>query len=126
MAALAFGCAGTLDYRQAWVFLGVFTALSLAITVYLMKNDPGLLERRVRGGPGAEKEAGQKIAMSFASLGFIASPRCCGGFSMRRRFSRAALPVTRNIGTASNIGSCRSCGSGYIRKMPNVVGCGGA
>jgi protein-S-isoprenylcysteine O-methyltransferase Ste14 len=71
MAALVFVSAGTLDYWQAWAFLGVFGALALAITLYLMKYDPSLLQRRVRGGPGAEKDAGQKIAMSFASLGFV-------------------------------------------------------
>jgi protein-S-isoprenylcysteine O-methyltransferase Ste14 len=36
-----------------------------------MKKDPQLLERRMRGGPSAEKEPAQKIIMFFASLGFI-------------------------------------------------------
>jgi hypothetical protein len=46
IAALLFIPAGTLDYWQAWTFLGVYSTASLAITLYLMKNDPKLLERR--------------------------------------------------------------------------------
>jgi len=71
MAALLFIPAGTLDYWQAWTFLAVYFASSLAITLYLIKNDPKLLERRMSAGPTAEKETTQKIIMLFASLGFI-------------------------------------------------------
>jgi protein-S-isoprenylcysteine O-methyltransferase Ste14 len=71
IAALLFVTAGTLDYWQAWIFLLVYFALSVAITLYLVKKDPGLLARRMRGGPFAEKQTVQKIIMSFASLGFI-------------------------------------------------------
>jgi protein-S-isoprenylcysteine O-methyltransferase Ste14 len=72
MAALLFISAGTLDYWQAWTLLAVYFAPSLAITLYLMKKDPKLLERRMRGGPAAEKEPAQRVIMFFASLGFIA------------------------------------------------------
>jgi protein-S-isoprenylcysteine O-methyltransferase Ste14 len=71
MAAMLFIPAWTLDYWQAWTFLAVYFGWSLAITLYLMVRDPKLLQRRMRGGPTAEKEATQKIIMSFASLGFI-------------------------------------------------------
>jgi protein-S-isoprenylcysteine O-methyltransferase Ste14 len=71
MAALLLIPAGTLDFWQAWTFLAVYFASSLAITLYLMKTDPRLLARRMRGGPAAEKETTQKIIMSFVSLGFI-------------------------------------------------------
>jgi protein-S-isoprenylcysteine O-methyltransferase Ste14 len=71
MAALLFVPAGTLDYWQAWTFLAVHFAASVAITLYVMKQDPQLLQRRMSGGPAAEKEMSQKIIMSFTSLGFI-------------------------------------------------------
>jgi protein-S-isoprenylcysteine O-methyltransferase Ste14 len=74
MAALLFIPAGTLDYWQAWTFLAVYFTASLAITLYLMKYDPKLLERRMRGGPTAEKEPTQRIIMVIASLGFIGLP----------------------------------------------------
>jgi protein-S-isoprenylcysteine O-methyltransferase Ste14 len=71
MAALLFVPAGTADYWQAWTFLVVYFASSLALTLYLMKADPALLQRRMRGGPAAEKEPVQKIIMVIASLGFV-------------------------------------------------------
>ena len=71
MGALLFIPAWTLDYWQAWAFLAIYFASSLAITLYLMKKDPKLLERRMSGGPTAEKEPTQKIIMVFTSLGFI-------------------------------------------------------
>jgi protein-S-isoprenylcysteine O-methyltransferase Ste14 len=71
MASLLFITAGTLDYWQAWTFLTVHFSASLAITLYLMEKDPKLLERRMRGGPTAEKEPTQKIIMFLTSLGFI-------------------------------------------------------
>ena len=60
------------DYWQAWVYLSIFTGASVLITLDLMKRDPALLERRMSGGPTAEKQPVQKIIMLFTSLGFIA------------------------------------------------------
>ena len=72
MAALLFLPAGTIRYWQAWVYLTVFFGASVLITLYLAKNDPALLKRRLSGGPWAEKERAQKIIMVFTSIGFIA------------------------------------------------------
>jgi len=72
VAALLFSCAGTLRYWHAWVFLAVFIGASTAITLDLMRRDPALLERRMRGGPTAEKEASQRVIMLFTSAGFSA------------------------------------------------------
>ncbi len=71
MAALLFGPPWTFDYWQAWAFLAVYFGASLALTLYLLKSDPKLLERRMRGGPWAEKQPAQKIIMLFASVAFI-------------------------------------------------------
>jgi protein-S-isoprenylcysteine O-methyltransferase Ste14 len=64
--------AWTLDYWQAWIVVAVFFACTLAVTVYLMKNDPKLLERRLSAGVGAEQEKSQNIIQAFASVAFIA------------------------------------------------------
>ena len=72
MAALLFPPAWTLDYWQGWAFLTVFGASALAITVYLMKKDPKLLERRLQAGPTAEKERSQKIIQTITLIMFIA------------------------------------------------------
>jgi protein-S-isoprenylcysteine O-methyltransferase Ste14 len=71
MAALIFIAAGTLSYWQAWTFLAVYFASAVAITLYLIKADPALLQRRLRGGPFAEKQIRQKIIMSLMTLAFI-------------------------------------------------------
>src|SRR5260370_18871283 len=68
MALLLFLAAGTLRYWQAWVFLLVFLGASAAITLYLAKSDPALLQRRVTGGPRAEDQTSQKIIMTFAAI----------------------------------------------------------
>jgi protein-S-isoprenylcysteine O-methyltransferase Ste14 len=72
MALLIFVPAGTLDYPQAWIFLAIFFMPVLAITIYLMKNDPKLLERRINAGPTAEKETSQRIIQFLAMIDFIA------------------------------------------------------
>ena len=72
LGALLFLPPWTLHYWQAWIFLLVFFAPVLAITIYLMKKDPNLLQRRVNAGPAAEKEGRQKTIQFLASIAFIA------------------------------------------------------
>jgi protein-S-isoprenylcysteine O-methyltransferase Ste14 len=71
MALLVFIPAGTLRYWQGWLFLAVFFASGVLHTRYGMKNDPALLERRLTGGPTAERSSTQRAIMLFVSLGFI-------------------------------------------------------
>lgn len=71
LALALFLSAGSLDYWQAWVYLGVFSSCVLLITLYLAKYDQRLLESRVKAGPVAEVEKSQKIIQSLASLFFI-------------------------------------------------------
>jgi protein-S-isoprenylcysteine O-methyltransferase Ste14 len=72
MAVSLFLPVRTLYYWEAWIFLAVFFISVLAITLYLMKKDPKLLERRVDGGPMAEKEKVQQVIQSLAGIAFIA------------------------------------------------------
>ena len=72
LAVLIFLPAWTLNYTQAWLFLAVFFTASLAVTLYLMKHDPALLERRLQAGPAAEQEPRQKRIQALAALAFIA------------------------------------------------------
>lgn len=72
MGLVLFVGAGTVHYGQAWVYLAVFFGISTLVTVYLMRRDPALLERRMRGGPTAEPEPSQRIIMWLVSLGFAA------------------------------------------------------
>jgi protein-S-isoprenylcysteine O-methyltransferase Ste14 len=72
MAALIFVPARTVDYWQAWVYLTIFFGAAAVTTQDLIRRDPALLERRMRGGPTAEKRPTQRIIMFFTSLGFAA------------------------------------------------------
>jgi protein-S-isoprenylcysteine O-methyltransferase Ste14 len=69
---LLFVPAETANYWQAWVYLSIFTGASALITLYLMRMDPALLERRMSGGPTAEKRPIQKFIMLCTSISFIA------------------------------------------------------
>lgn len=72
MGLLLFVPAGTVHYWEAWVYLLIFTAASILITLYLMRKDPALLKRRMSGGPTAEKLPAQKFIMLCTSIAFIA------------------------------------------------------
>jgi protein-S-isoprenylcysteine O-methyltransferase Ste14 len=90
MCALLFGTAGTMQYWQAWVYVSIFLGASVLTTLYLMKNDPALLARRMRGGPMFEPEGTQRIIMVFTSLGFIALLVVP---ALDHRFAWSAVPV---------------------------------
>src|SRR5665647_2038026 len=72
LGLLLFLPAGTMQYWAAWVYLFLFAASTLVITLYLMKSDPKLLEKRVKAGPTAEKEKSQQVIQVVAGLAFIA------------------------------------------------------
>jgi protein-S-isoprenylcysteine O-methyltransferase Ste14 len=71
MGLLVFVPAGTVWYWQAWVYLSIFTGASVLTTLYLIRHDPALLERRMKGGPTAEKQPTQKLIMLGTSVGFV-------------------------------------------------------
>jgi protein-S-isoprenylcysteine O-methyltransferase Ste14 len=60
MGLALFLAAGTLNYWQAWIFLGVLAVSSVLLTLSMRKN-PTLLENRTKYGPAAEKRTVQKI-----------------------------------------------------------------
>jgi len=65
LAALFFGTAGTLRYWQAWLYLAVLFIPMTFVLVYLLRRDPSLLERRIRG---REPRSGQRSVVSVAAL----------------------------------------------------------
>jgi len=72
MGLLLFVCAGTIRYWQAWLYLSIFTGATALTTRYLVTNDRALLQRRMGGGPTAEKRPAQKLIMWCTSIGFVA------------------------------------------------------
>jgi len=91
MGALLFLPAGTFDYWEAWVFIVVFIACNISITVWLAIHDPQLLERRMRSGPAAEKEKSQKIIVTVAFLSFAGALLIP---ALDRRFGWSDVPTS--------------------------------
>ena len=71
MGFVLFASAGTLRYWHAWVYLSIFFTASGLTTLYLIRNDAALLERRMKGGPMAEKRPVQRLIMLCTSIGFV-------------------------------------------------------
>ncbi len=63
--------AWSLNFWEAWVFLIAFFTPALVITIYFLRKDPELIERRLKAGPYAEKRLSQKVIQSLASLFFF-------------------------------------------------------
>ena len=72
MGLALFLSAGTVDYWQAWVFLGVGVVSGILLDLSIMK-DPILLESRTKFGPAAEQRPIQKIIVLCAGLPAIAA-----------------------------------------------------
>lgn len=63
--------AGTLIYWQAWTYVGLFVVATTALSVYLIRKDPALLERRLALGERGEQEREQRIAQAIAGPSFL-------------------------------------------------------
>jgi protein-S-isoprenylcysteine O-methyltransferase Ste14 len=59
--------AGTINYWQAWIYLGVSAASSVPVTLHITK-DPILLENRTKAGPTAEQRPIQKIIVVCSGI----------------------------------------------------------
>jgi protein-S-isoprenylcysteine O-methyltransferase Ste14 len=71
MGAVLFGAAGALDWAGGWYFLSLFTALSVAVSLWLLKADPALLEERLKPVVRTEQKPWDRVFMAFAGLGFL-------------------------------------------------------
>jgi protein-S-isoprenylcysteine O-methyltransferase Ste14 len=71
MGFVLFIPAGTIRYWEAWVYLAIFFGGSAITTLDLIRRDPALLERRLKGGPTAEQRPAQRVIMLFTSIGFV-------------------------------------------------------
>ena len=67
--ALLFIPAGTFDYWQAWLFIGILFVPMLVVGIVLMCRKPELLRKRL---DAKEKEQEQKSVVAMSSLLFVA------------------------------------------------------
>ena len=72
LALIIFTPAWSLTYWRGWLYWFLFGAACFALTVYFLRRDPALIERRMKAGPGAEKEPRQRMIMTAASVAMIA------------------------------------------------------
>lgn len=68
IGACLFWPAGTFNYWQAWAWLGSLFIPMIVSFIYLFKNDPALLERRVRT---KETRTEQKWIIALSSVYFL-------------------------------------------------------
>jgi protein-S-isoprenylcysteine O-methyltransferase Ste14 len=87
LAAVLFLPAGTLSYWQAWVYLAIIFIPVLIVLAYLIKNDPILLERRLRM---RETEAQQKLIIKLSYIWFLIAFLLPG---LDKRFGWSSVPI---------------------------------
>jgi protein-S-isoprenylcysteine O-methyltransferase Ste14 len=88
-----FFSAGTTNYWQAWVYLGLGTVSSVLLTLTVIK-DPVLLESRTRFGPTAETRTIQRIIVLCAGFPAVAAFIVPG---LDRRFGWSIVPPWLSI-----------------------------
>ena len=93
IALALFLSAGTIDYWQAWAYLGVSAVSSVPLVLFISK-DPILLQNRTKAGPTAEKRTIQKIIVLCAGLPAIAAFIVPG---LDRRFGWSNVPSWLSI-----------------------------
>ena len=89
LLAMFFLPAGTFAYWEAWVYLTVILVSMFSFLIYFLKNDPELLERRMRM---REKEAEQKLIVRILSLWFLFT-FLLPGFDKRFEWSDVSVEV---------------------------------
>ncbi|WKG02812.1 isoprenylcysteine carboxylmethyltransferase family protein [Mycolicibacterium sp. HK-90] len=98
ICALLFVPAGTFDYWQAWVFLTVYAVMASLSTVYLLRKDQAVVERRMRVGRKSESRPVQKAVLGVIGVLSVALPVFCG---LDHRFGWSPVPpVVSWIGNA--------------------------
>ena len=86
VALLLFLPAWTLDWPQAWLFMGILFVPMFAAGLVLMKKDPDLLRRRL---DAREKQDEQKTVIRLSAFMFLTAFVLAG---LNRRFGWIVLP----------------------------------
>jgi protein-S-isoprenylcysteine O-methyltransferase Ste14 len=72
LGGIVLGAAGTIAWWNGWLWLATFGGASMAITMYLYRRDPALLERRLALAETGEPSAAQRAMQAIAGLAFVA------------------------------------------------------
>lgn len=87
LSAMLFLPAGTWAYWEAWVYLAILFIPMFFVLIYLLKNHPELLARRMRL---REKEAQQKLIIKLSYIPFLLAYMLPG---FDKRFGWSNVPV---------------------------------
>lgn len=90
LGLVLFGCAGTLQYANAWLFIGSLFALVVTMGVVLLVKYPQTLERRLKS---KEREGAQKGYIAIMGILFSAS-FALAGFDHRFQWTELSFWVS--------------------------------
>ncbi len=66
-----FLAAGTVAWAPGWIFLGSFLAFTVAISLWLLRHDPGLLTERMTGIGKRDQKRWDKVFFALANVLFL-------------------------------------------------------
>ncbi len=95
-AAILFGSAGRWDLPILWIYLALMLAASLVLVPLLARHHPGMLEERMRPGPG-ERDRATSLVLA---LGMPAIWTLTGLDLGRFHWSRGFPPGLQGVGLA--------------------------
>ena len=104
LAAALFGGAGTLAWADGWVFLASFLTFVVALSVWLLRANPALLEERMTALGRPDQKPWDKALMTLAGVGFFAWLALMGLDAARFRWSRVP-DWARGFGAALLVGA---------------------
>ncbi len=90
LGAILLGCAGTVHWTEAWVFLVGMGGVSMTISVWLKRHDPALMQSRL-SSPFARNQTRRDTALIVGiGLGFLGWIAVIG---LDRRFGWSGAPA---------------------------------
>jgi protein-S-isoprenylcysteine O-methyltransferase Ste14 len=92
LALMIFLPAWSLADWRGWLYWVLFGASLLVITLYFLRHEPALVERRMRAGPTAETEPRQKLIQTFAVI-LMAAIFVLSALDHARGWSSVSTPV---------------------------------
>lgn len=97
--------AWSFGFWQAWLYLGAIFCPALLITFYMLKHNPQLIERRLKGGAGNERRVLQRV-IRLLSPSFWVSSLILSAFDHRLHWSRvpATLAILADIAVIAGWG----------------------
>jgi protein-S-isoprenylcysteine O-methyltransferase Ste14 len=83
--------AGTLIWPAGWAFLLLFVGFTVALTVWLLRSDPGLLAERLTGIGKPDQKSWDKVLLAVTAVAFFAWLSLMGVDAVRFRWSLVPL-----------------------------------